>query len=170
MNGDTLQKKVDMIEKIFDQTKDRKLRHALLGEVVSSRVEQRSTKVEPIKVKPYCANILHKNRLDIRKTGRPVSKIRKFILALLLPIEIICEIMLNRPWLSLFTIFGVILFIGKFVSANVAMGMAFLMLLTFGLMGRGETEEKPASIIDDDQLPIYPGSPYRWYYPGLDHE
>jgi hypothetical protein len=131
MEENTVQKKVEMIEKIFAQTRDEKLRRSLLEEVVSCRME-------PIKVRPSNVNTFPKKRPDIRKTRRPVSKIRKLICALLLPIETMCEIMVNRPWLALFAIFGVILFIGKFISARAAGIMAFSMILIFALIRREE--------------------------------
>lgn len=153
MDGDTLQKKVEMIEKIFAQTKDSKLRHALLEEVVSSRVE-------PVKVRSSSVNSFPKKRPDIKKTRKSVSKIRKFICALLLPVEIICEIMVNRPWLALFTIFGVILFIGKFISARAAGIMAFSLMVTFGLMGREEGSQTKSpdnkEVFDNDPNLVYP--------------
>ncbi len=71
--------------------------------------------------------------LIVKKRRKPVSKIRKLICALLLPVEIMCEIMVNKPRLALSIIFGVILFIGKFISAKAAMLMVFSMILIFFL-------------------------------------
>jgi hypothetical protein len=121
MEENTVQKKVEMIEKIFAQTRDEKLRRSLLEEVVSCRME-------PIKVRPSNVNTFPKKRPDIRKTGRAILKIRKFICLFLLPIEIMLEITLKRPWLVVFTVFGVIFFIGKFISMRAAGGMALSML------------------------------------------
>jgi hypothetical protein len=160
MEENTVQKKVEMIGKIFAQTRDEKLRRSLLEEVVSSRVE-------PIKVRPSNVNPFPKKRFDITKTGRPVSKIRKLIFGLLLPVEIMCEIIVNRPWLALFTIFGVILFIGKFISPKVAMGMAFSMLFIFILTERGDKSHiDHFDYLKDDNssFPLDPGSPYRKFY------
>jgi hypothetical protein len=161
MEENTVQKKVEMIKKVFAQTRDEKLRRSLLEEAVSSRVE-------PIKVRPSNVNTSPKKRLYIRKTRRPVLKIRKFICALLLPLEIMCEIMVNRPRLALFIIFGVILFIGKFISPKVAMIMAFSIVFIFTLMRRKEMGhfEHHRHYQEDDgvtSLGLIQGSPYRVY-------